>query len=150
MKNHFIILLILISMSEQIIGQKAMPRFEELKAWKLSYITSNTSMNSRELEVYKCIFEEYENTYHDEIWIKVREMRKELKNSIETIPTEKAASYINVFDEYEKKGMQMKHKRNERLLKKIRPKVVLNILYQEKRFDRELFKRIKDKTKKDK
>ena len=137
-------------MSEQIIGQKAMPRFEELKAWKLSYITSNTSMNSRELEVYKCIFEEYENTYHDEIWIKVREMRKELKNSIETIATEKAASYINVFDEYEKKGMQMKHKRNERLLKKIRPKVVLNILYQEKRFDRELFKRIKDKTKKDK
>ncbi len=137
-------------MSEQIIGQKAMPRFEELKAWKLSYITSNTSMNSRELEVYKCIFEEYENTYHDEIWIKVREMRKELKNSIETIATEKAASYINVFDEYEKKGMQMKHKRNERLLKKIRPKVVLNILYQEKRFDRELFKRIKNKTKKDK
>ena len=107
MKNHFIILLILISMSEQIIGQKAMPRFEELKAWKLSYITSNTSMNNRELEVYKCIFEEYENTYHDEIWIKVREMRKELKNSIETIPTEKAASYINVFDEYEKKGIEL-------------------------------------------
>ena len=42
-----------------------------------------------------------------------------------------------------KKGMQMKHERNERLLKKIRPKVVLNILYQEKRFDRELFNRIK-------
>ena len=44
---------------------------KELKAWKLSYITNNTSMNSRELEVYKCIFEEYENAYHDKIWIKV-------------------------------------------------------------------------------
>ena len=43
----------------------------------------------------------------------------------------------------------MKHERNERLLKKIRPKVVLNILYQEKRFDRELFNRIKNKSKKD-
>ena len=43
----------------------------------------------------------------------------------------------------------MKHERNEKLLKKIRPKVVLNILYQEKRFDRELFNRIKNKSKKD-
>ena len=77
-------------------------------------------------------------------------MRKDLKDSIKIIPTEKAAKYINEFDEYEKKGMQMKHERNERLLKKIRPKVVLNILYQEKRFDRELFNRIKNKSKKDK
>ena len=106
-------------------------------------------MNSKELEVYKCIFEEYENAYHDKIWIKVRKMRKELNESIELIPTEKAANYINEFDEYEKKGMQMKHERNERLLKKIRPKVVLKILYQEKRFDRELFNRIKNKSKKD-
>ena len=76
-----------------------MSRFEELKAWKLSYITNNTSMNSRELEVYKCIFEEYENAYHDKIWIKVRKIRKELNESIELIPTEKAANYINEFDE---------------------------------------------------
>ncbi len=41
--------------------------------------------------------------------------------------------------------MEMKHQRNEKLLKKIRPKEVLNILYQEKRFDRELFNRIKKK-----
>ena len=41
----------------------------------------------------------------------------------------------------------MKHERNEKLLKKIRPKVVLNILYQEKRFDRELFNRIKTNKK---
>jgi len=107
MKNHLFIFLILIFISKHIMGQKSMSRFEELKAWKLSYITNNTSMNSKELEVYKCIFEEYE-----------------------------------------KKGMQMKHERNEKLLKKIRPKVVLNILYQEKRFDRELFNRIKNKTKK--
>ena len=90
-------------MSEHIMGQKSMSRFEELKAWKLSYITNNTSMNSKELEVYKCIFEEYENAYHDKIWIKVRKMRKNLKDSIEIIPTEKAANYINEFDEYEKR-----------------------------------------------
>ena len=148
MKNHLFIFLTLIFISEHIVGQKSMSRFEELKAWKLSYITNNTSMNSKELEVYKCIFEEYENAYHDKIWIKVRKMRKDLKESIEIIPTEKAANYINEFDEYEKKGMQMKHERNEKLLKKIRPKVVLNILYQEKRFDRELFNRIKNKSKK--
>tara|TARA_Y100000768_G_scaffold368343_1_gene332217 strand:- start:589 stop:969 length:381 start_codon:yes stop_codon:yes gene_type:complete len=126
-----------------------MSRFEELKEWKLSYITKNTSMNSKELEVYKCIFEDYENTYYNEIWIKVKKMRKEFKKSIETIPNESAINYINEIDAFEIKGMQMKHERNERLLKKIRPKIVLNIINQEKQFDRELFNRIRIKPKKE-
>ena len=149
MKNHLFIFLTLIFISEHIVGQKSMSRFEELKAWKLSYITNNTSMNSKELEVYKCIFEEYENSYHNEIWTKVQEIRKGIRQSLDTISTSSAASYINDFDSYEIKGLQMKHQRNEKLLKKIRPKQVLLILYQEKRFDKELLNRIKNKPKKE-
>jgi hypothetical protein len=44
-------------------------------------------------------------------------------------------------------GMEMKHKRNRRLLKKIRPKIVLSILYQEKNFNRELFKKRRNDSK---
>jgi hypothetical protein len=81
--------------------------------------------------------------------MKVQEIRKGIRQSLDTISTFSAASYINDFDSYEIKGLQMKHQRNEKLLKKIRPKQVLLILYQEKRFDKELLNRIKNKPKKE-
>ena len=149
MDRRYLFLLLSFLFSNGVYSQNSMSRFEELKEWKLSYITKNTSMNSKELEVYKCIFEDYENTYYNEIWIKVKKMRKEFKKSIETIPNETAINYINEIDAFEIKGMQMKHERNERLLKKIRPKIVLNIINQEKQFDRELFNRIRIKPKKE-
>mgnify|MGYP000327260605 CR=1 FL=1 len=60
------LILITVLISNTIWSQKEKSRFEELKAWKLSYIIENTTMNSKELEVYKCIFEDYENEYHEE------------------------------------------------------------------------------------
>ena len=149
MDRRYLFLLLSLLFSNGVYSQNGISRFEELKEWKLSYITKNTSMNSKELEVYKCIFEDYENTYYNEIWIKVKKMRKELNKPMETIPNETAIKYINEIDAFEIKGMQMKHERNERLLKKIRPKIVINIINQEKLFDRELFNRIRNKPKKE-
>ena len=149
MDRRYLFILLSLLFLNGVYSQNGMSRFEELKEWKLSYIKKNTSMNSKELEVYKCIFEDYENTYYNEIWIKVKKMRKEFKKSIETIPNETAINYINEIDAFEIKGMQMKHERNERLLKKIRPKIVINIINQEKLFDRELFNRIRNKPKKE-
>jgi len=148
LKPYFLLSAILF-ITTSLWSQKGISRFEELKAWKLNYIIENTSLTSEEIEVYKCIFEEYENSYHNEIWMKVQEIRKGIRQSLDTISTFSAASYINDFDSYEIKGLQMKHQRNEKLLKKIRPKQVLLILYQEKRFDKELLNRIKNKPKKE-
>ena len=133
--------------SNMVIAQKGLSRFEKLKGWKLGYLIENTSMNLEELEIFKCIFEEYENTYHSKIWSKVHRMRKEFKNSLDTISSSLATEFISEIDDLESKGMKMKHHRNERFLMKIRPKIVLSILYQEKQFDRELFNKIRRKPK---
>ena len=145
---YLLLLLVGLLISNTVWSQEEKSRFEELKAWKLSYIIENTEMNSEELEAYKCIFEDYENAYHNEIWTKVRQMRKALRKSMDTLDTASASAYISKLDAFEIKGLEMKHERNERLLKKISPKKVLNILYQEKRFDQELLNRIKNKSKK--
>jgi len=147
-QNFIFFAIVFLVVSNIISAQKGTSGFEELKAWKLNFIIENTSLNTEELEAYKCIFEEYENAYHSEIWIKVQEIRKNLRQSFDTITTSSAAIYIKDFDSFEIKGLQMKHQRNEMLLKKIRPKEVLHILYQEKRFDREMLNRIKNKSKK--
>ena len=129
-------------------GQKEISSYEDLKAWKLTYILENTSMNPKELEIYKCIFEDYENNYHKEIWSKKHRIHetyggKNKKMLFDSISSSEAKNLIYDFDSYEILGMKMKHQRNEKLLKKIRPKIVLSILYQEKNFDRKLFNKIK-------
>ena len=43
--------------------------------------------------------------------------------------------------------MTMKNERNQKLLKSIRPKEVLHILHQEKEFDQEMFRRIRNRSK---
>ena len=145
---HKLLFLIALLISNLIHAQKDISRFEEFKDWKLGYIIENTLMNLEELDVFKCILEEYENTYHSEIWSKLKYMRKEYKNSLDTICSSLAAQYINKTHNYEMKGMKLKSNRNERLLKKIRPEIVLSILYQEKRFDSKLFSKLRGNTEK--
>ena len=93
---HIILFLIALLISNLIHAQKGISRFEEFKDWKLGYIIENTLMNLEELDVFKCIFEEYENTYHDEIWLKLKYIRKEYKNSLDTISSSLAVSYTHL------------------------------------------------------
>ena len=108
-----------------LLAQKRGSRFEKLKAWKFEYIAENTSMNSKEMKVFKTIFDQYENQYHKEIWMHVHKLRKDLRKSLDSISSSNAACLVKDLDAYEKKGMQMKHQRNEKMLAQIRPKVVL-------------------------
>jgi hypothetical protein len=114
---------------------------------KLNFILENTTLNNTETESFKIIFEESENKYHDEVWVLKRKLRKELKEAYDTITSESASKYINVYYQFEKLGNNIKHKRNQKLLKSIRPKVVLSILQQEKEFDEVMFKRIRNSSK---
>ena len=69
--NFSLLFLTIFIVIQNAYSQEEISKYEELKAWKLSYIIKNTSMNPEELEIYKCIFEDYENNYHNEVWSKV-------------------------------------------------------------------------------
>ena len=150
--NFSLLFLTIFTVIESAYSQEDMTKYEELKAWKLSYIIKNTSMNPEELEIYKCIFEDYENSYHNEVWSKVLKKHNAFKGKnkrelFNNISSSEAMNLIYDFDSFELKGMEMKHNRNRRLLKKIRPEIVLSILYQEKNFNRELFKKRRNDSK---
>ena len=103
--------------------------------------------NQKEIESFKIIFEESENKYHNEVWVLKRKLRKNLTQANDTISSESASKYINDYYQFEQLGMSIKNKRNQALLKSIRPKVVLRILHQEKEFDEVMFKRIRNRSK---
>jgi hemerythrin superfamily protein len=81
------------------------------------------------------------------VWVLKRKLRKELTEAYDTISSESASKYINDYYLFEQLGMTIKHKRNQKLLKSIRAKVVLRILQQEKEFDEMMFKRIRNRSK---
>ena len=144
--NGIFIILSILLISNPTFAQKN-SRFERFKKMKLNFILENTTLNNTETESFKIIFEESENKYHDEVWVLKRKLRKELKEAYDTVTSESASKYINVYYQFEKLGNNIKHKRNQKLLKSIRPKVVLSILQQEKEFDEVMFKRIRNSSK---
>jgi hypothetical protein len=116
---------------------------------KLNYILENTSLTEEEKKAFLPIFENYEDLYHNEVWIKERGLRKGITQAFDTINSNSASNYISRFHEFEMLGMNIKYERNQKMLSSIKPKTVLNILYQERRFDSEMFNRIRNRQKKE-
>ena len=122
-------------------------RFEEFKKMKLNFILTHTNLNEEEKEVFNSIFTDFENRYHSKVWILQRNIRKDLSKAFDTISSKSASKYIEDYYKFEQLGITMKNERNQKLLKSIRPKEVLHILHQEKEFDQEMFRRIRNRSK---
>ena len=144
--NGIFVILSILLVSNPTYAQKN-SRFERFKEMKLNFILENTELNNTEIESFKIIFEESENKYHNEVWVLKRKLRKDIREDYDTISSESASKYINDYYQFEQLGMTIKHNRNQKLLKLIRPKVVLRILQQEKEFDEVMFKRMRNRSK---
>ncbi|MGB0316125.1 MAG: hypothetical protein ACPGCO_03100 [Flavobacteriaceae bacterium] len=116
---------------------------------KRDFIIENTKLNETEKATFYDLFDEYENRYHNEVWLLKRKVRKEVSNAFDTISSESASKYINEYFQFEQLGMTIKHERNQKLLKLIRPKEVLRILHQEKEFDQVMLNRMRNRLKKE-
>ena len=124
-------------------------RFQKFKTMKRDFIIENTKLNETEKATFYDLFDEYENRYHNEVWLLKRKVRKEVSNAFDTISSESASKYINEYFQFEQLGMTIKHERNQKLLKLIRPKEVLRILHQEKEFDQVMLNRMRNRLKKE-
>ncbi|MGB1405249.1 MAG: hypothetical protein ACPG6F_06205 [Flavobacteriaceae bacterium] len=116
---------------------------------KRDFIIENTKLNETEKATFYDLFDEYENRYHNEVWLLKRKVRQEVSNAFDTISSESASKYINEYFQFEQLGMTIKHERNQKLLKLIRPKEVLRILHQEKEFDQVMLNRMRNRPKKE-
>jgi hypothetical protein len=126
----------------------ANPTYKKFKEMKLNFILDNLELTPEEEENFQCMFNTYEDQYHSKVWREERQIKKQVKKSFDTINSQSASEYISQFYELEKLGITIKNERNQKMLNTIRTKEVLNFLSQEKRFDQEMFKRIRDRNKK--
>jgi len=124
-------------------------RFQKFKTMKRDFIIENTKLNETEKASFYDLFDEYENRYHNEVWLLKRKVRQEVSNAFDTISSESASKYINEYFQFEQLGMTIKHERNQKLLKLIRPEEVLRILHQEKKFYQVMLNRMRNRPKKE-
>jgi hypothetical protein len=143
--STLLILLVTVS-SNQILAQKS-KRFEEFKEMKMNFILKNTDLTKNEKKSFEILFENYENKYHDEVWVLKKKVKKELYQPHDTLSSENASKYINDYHCLEQLGMTIKLERNQKLLESIRPDIVIKILLKEMEFDQEMFKRLQNRSK---
>jgi hypothetical protein len=150
MKRFFVFFGILFSLllSNQSVAQQRINRFEEFKKMKMSFILEKTNLTDKEKNSFEPLFQNSEKQYHDEVWIVINKLKKELLKPFDTISSENAFKYINDYNSLEQLGMTIKHERNRKFLEVIRPEIVLRILVQEIEFDQLMFKRIRNSDKK--
>jgi len=139
------LLFFIVNPTVNIHAQETSPKHKKFKEMKLNFILDNTDMSNEEAEHFQCVFGNYEDKYRTSVWIKERQIKKQIQKSFDTINSKSASSYINEYSELEKMGITIRNNRNQKLLEKISAKEVLNILYQEKLFDREMLKRIRER-----
>lgn len=137
-------------LSTNLFAQETSSKHKAFKEMKLNFILDNTEMSKEEVEHFQCVFGSFEDKYHSSVWIKERQIKKKIQKSFDTINAQSASSYINDYHVLEKLGISLRNERNQKLLEKINAKEVLNILYQEQLFDREMLKRIRERKNKKK
>ena len=137
-------------LSTNLLAQETSPKHKAFKEMKLNFILDNTEMSKGEVEHFQCVFGSFEDKYHSSVWIKERQIKKKIQESFDTMNAQSASSYINDYNVLEKLGISLRNERNQKLLEKINAKEVLNILYQEQLFDREMLKRIRERKNKKK
>ena len=137
-------------LSTNLFAQENNSRHKAFKEMKLNFILDKSDMNKEEIEHFQCVFGSFEDKYHSSVWIKERQIKKQIEKSYDTINSISASYYIEEYHLLEKLGISLRNERNQKLLEKISAREVLNILNREQLFDREMFKRIKERKNKNK
>jgi len=73
------LLFFIVNPTVNIHAQETSPKHKKLKEMKLNFILDNTDMSNEEAEHFQCVFGNYEDKYHTSVWIKERQIKKQIQ-----------------------------------------------------------------------
>jgi superfamily I DNA/RNA helicase len=132
--NRFILILAILNISYTL-SQEGKMSFERLKAIKMTFITEKIGLNENEEAFFWRIYNDYEK--------KIYERSSEKIRSISSLEAYKA---INQMNNLEHLALELKEKRDLKLLDSLSPNKVLKVQHAEYRFKREMIFKIIKKT----
>ena len=134
--NRFILILAILNISYTL-SQEGKMSFERLKAIKMTFITEKIGLNENEEAFFWRIYNDYEKKIYERSSEKIRSIRK------------KYFKAINQMNNLEHLALELKQKRDLKLLDSLSPNKVLKVQHAEYRFKREMIFKIIKKTNKE-
>lgn len=143
--NRFILILAILNISYTL-SQEGKMSFERLKAIKMTFITEKIGLNENEEAFFWRIYNDYEKKIYERSSQKIRSIRKKYFKEIDNISSLEAYKAINQMNNLEHLALELKEKRDLKLLDSLSPNKVLKVQHAEYRFKREMIFKIIKKT----
>jgi hypothetical protein len=120
--------------------------FERLKAIKMTFITEKVGLNNNEEIFFWRVYNDFEKRIYERSSKKIRSIRKKYFKEIDSISSLEAYKAINQMNNLEHLALELKQKRDLKLLDSLSPNKVLKVQHAEYKFKREIVSRIIEKT----
>ena len=143
--NRFILITALLNINFTF-SQESKMSFERLKAIKMTFITEKIGLNENEEAFFWKIYNDYEKRIYERSTQKIRYIRKKYFKEIDSISSLEAYKVINQMNNLEHLALELKEKRDLKLLDSLSPNKVLKVQHAEYRFKREMIFKIIKKT----
>ena len=143
--NRFTLIIALLNMNFTF-SQESKMSFERLKAIKMTFITEKIGLNENEEAFFWRIYNDYEKKIYERSTQKIRYVRKKYFKEIDSISSLEAYKVINQMNNLEHLALELKEKRDLKLLDSLSPNKVLKVQHAEYRFKREMIFKIIKKT----
>lgn len=137
-----LILLLSLSLSANLSAQ--VDKDDDVKSYKIAFITERLDLNSKEAQVFWPIYNKHNKRYEDlkeNIW---EPIKKKLKN-VDNLTEKEAEALLEDYRDYKKKRLSYREDYINELLTVISPKKIMQLKKADYDFNRELLKQYQSK-----
>lgn len=148
-KNILQVLLFFISFSFYAQNEKPDEKREKIKAYKVSFLTTELELTSTEAEKFWPIYNTYDDKQYELRHEKMKMYLRKLDNdNIIAMSEKEAASLLSQIESTDKELYNLRDKYNSNLKKILSAKKILKLKKSEDDFNRKLLKQYRDKANK--
>lgn len=149
-KNILPLLLFLTSFSIFAQGGKIDEKREKIKAFKVSFLTTELELTSTEAEKFWPIYNAYDDKQYELKYLKMKTYLKQLKDeNLKNLSDKEATTLLSQIESTDKEIYQLREKYMSNLKKVLSAKKILLLKKSEDDFNRKLLQQYRDKGNKD-
>ncbi|MCM0668044.1 sensor of ECF-type sigma factor [Flavobacterium tyrosinilyticum] len=149
-KNILPLLLFLISFSFFAQSGKIDEKREKIKAFKVSFLTTELELTSTEAEKFWPIYNAYDDKQYELKYLKMKTYLRQLKDdNLKNLSDKEAATLLSQIESTDKEIYQLREKYMSSLKKVLPAKKILLLKKSEDDFNRKLLQQYRDKGNKD-
>ncbi|MBK0368947.1 sensor of ECF-type sigma factor [Flavobacterium agrisoli] len=145
-KNIFTIILLLLSISFYAQKESSDPKREKIKAYKISFLTSELNLTSAEAEKFWPMYTTYDDKQFDLRHKKMKTYLRKLKDeNVNALSEKEALSLLNQIENTDDELYALKKKYNSELKRILPAKKIILLKKSEDDFNRKLLQQYRDK-----